>query len=54
MKTEKMKMIVKRLPNDGLYDLYNILLEEMNSRKDNSKQIANLGVPNVQASKIDN
>ena len=51
---EKMKMLVKRLPNDGLYDLHDILIEEMNNRKENSRQVASLGVPNVQTSKNDN
>ena len=37
MKTEKMKLLVKRLPNDGLYDLHEILIDEMNSRKDISR-----------------
>lgn len=54
MKIEKMKMLVKRLPNDGLYDLHDILIEEMNNRKENSRQVASLGVPNVQTSQNDN
>lgn len=37
MKTDKMKLFVKRLPNDGLYDLHEILIDEMNSRKENSR-----------------
>jgi len=39
MKIEKMKQLVKRLPNDGLYELHEILIDEMNSRKANSRTI---------------
>lgn len=54
MKIEKMKMLVKQLPNDGLYDLHEILIDEINSRKEFSRQVASLGVPNVQTSDNDN
>lgn len=37
-----MKMLVKRLPNDGLYDLHEILIDEINSRKEFSRQVASL------------
>lgn len=41
MKISKMKMLVKRLPNDGLLDLHEILIDEMNFRKANSIYIKN-------------
>lgn len=44
MKIDKMKTMVKRLPNDGLYDLHEVLIDEMNSRKENGKYLKS--VPN--------
>lgn len=39
MKKEKMQMLVKRLPNEGLFELQEILTEELNQRSVNSRYI---------------
>lgn len=39
MKKDKMILLVKRLPTEGLYELFELLVQEINSRKNARKPL---------------